>query len=346
MSGWAAALLVLGLVLFLASTRQMTLAARAAVWAAGFLVLVSAAGLVAADEEHTGLFRAAIDLAENWRDPSQSVLAQALSRNGPNVGRFVLPLLDLFLVLGAILGVFAAIAFTRGERIEKIMRPLAIGLIGAIGGGVLSLGVVGTGFGGVVEQRAYTNFVSVNDIQDGDTLWIGEISVRLLGADAPERRQICRYGAEIDQCGERAARHLRELLTEALVTCHVRENSRGRTSESFGRPLVTCSAVREGRRDEAGRVVQEREEIDDVARRLIADGYAVEFRSDQPSYRAAASRARNQGAGLTMTCSLAPSVWRRDRAAREAFVETGALPPGSDQTMGACAPAPSSDNRR
>ncbi|MGE3788888.1 MAG: thermonuclease family protein [Hyphomonadaceae bacterium] len=329
---------MLGSVLFLASTRQMRLVTRAAVWAAGLLALLAAISLVAADHEHAGLFRAVVDLVENWRDPSQSVLAQALSRNGPNVGRFVLPLLDLFLVLGAILGVFAAMAFTRGERIEKAMRPLAIGLIGAIAGGVVTLAVVGTGFGAAVEQRTYSNFVSAGDIQDGDTLWIGEISVRLLGADAPERRQICRRGAEIDQCGEHAANHLRELLTEALVTCHVRENSRGRTSESFGRPLVTCSAVRERLRDGNGRVVREREEIDDVARRLIADGYAVEFRSHQPTYLAAATRARNQGSGLTTACSLAPSVWRRNRSAREAFVATGALPLDSEQTMGACAP--------
>jgi len=334
---FSAGLLLASLLLFLLSTRQFALWLRAMVWLAGSGALVAAIVLVAGDSDHAGIFRAAMDLAENWRDPSQSVLAQALGRNGPNVGRFVLPLLDLFLVFGAILGVVAALAFTRGEFIEKMMRPLAIGLIGAIVGGVLALSVVGTGFGAAVEQRAYTNFVSADDIQDGDTFWIGEISVRLLGADAPERRQVCRRQNEIQQCGASAADHLGELLNDALVTCFVRENSKGRTTESFGRPLVACSAVRERRRDDAGRTIREREEIDDVARRMIADGYAVEFRSNQASYVGAATRARNERVGLTTTCSIAPAVWRRDREAREAFIETGTLPSDAESRMGECA---------
>jgi len=336
MTAWSAALLVLGLFLFLGSTRQGRLSIRAAIWSCGSAALVAAVALVAIDGEHSGLFRAAIDLIENWRDPSQSVLAQSLSRNGPNIGRFVLPLLDLFLLLAAVLGLLTALAFTRGERIEKIVRPMAIGLIGAIAGGVLALSVVGTGFGAPVAQRTYSNFVSASDVQDGDTFWIGETSVRLLGADAPEGRQICRRAGEVEQCGQQARDHLRGLLNNALVTCHVRENSRGRTRESFGRPLVTCSAIRERRRDDAGRITQGPERIADVARKMIADGYAVEFRSNQTSYLAAATRSQNLNAGLTTACSLAPSVWRRDTSARSAFIASGALPDADGKTMGAC----------
>lgn len=332
----SAGLLLASLLMFLLSTRQWALWVRAIVWLAGAGSLLGAIVLVARDADHAGIFRAGMDLVENWRDPSQSVLAQALSRNGPNVGRFVLPLLDLFLVFGGILGVVAALAFTRGEFIEKMMRPFAVGLIGAIAGGVLALSVVGTGFGAAVEQRAYTNFVSADDIQDGDTFWIGEISVRLLGADAPEMRQICRRDTEIEQCGESAADHLASLLGDALVTCFVRENAKGRTTESFGRPLVSCSAVRERLRDETSGTIRERQEIDDVARRMIADGYAVEFRSNQSSYVGAATRARNQRAGLTTACSLVPAVWRRDREAREAFVEHTVLPPEPESRMGEC----------
>jgi endonuclease YncB( thermonuclease family) len=310
-------LLVAALLLFLMSTRQGGFRTRSVFWVLGAAALGWAIASVLRDNSHSGLFRALVDLAEHWQAPSDSVLAQGLSRNAANVERFVLPLLDLFLVLGLLLGFLALLSFTPGERLEKIIRPAAIGLVGAIVGGVVALAVVGTGFGGVSHQRAYANHVSPTDIHDGDTFWIGETSVRLLNVDAPERAQVCRNGSVVEQCGAESARRLAELLNRALVTCDVAENGKGRSRESFGRPLVTCRARREGREF-------------DVGRQMIREGFAVAY-DGGPS-----PTALEQGRGFLDTCTLHPRVWRRDPAARRAFVEGGSLPADLDSRVGRC----------
>jgi|CXWL01.1.fsa_nt_gi endonuclease YncB( thermonuclease family) len=317
MSALPFGLLVVALLLFLLSTRQSSLGIRAAAWVLGVAALGGAIALVIRDSSHSGLFRALVDFVEHWSAPADSVLAQGLSRNAPNVQRFVLPLLDLFLVLAVVLGIVTLLSFTPGERLEKLVRPLAIGLVGAVAGGTIALAVVGTGFGGVARQRVYANYVSVEDIHDGDTFWVGETSVRLLEVDAPERAQICRRGAAFEQCGEEASRHLGALLDGALVTCDVAENGKGRSRESFGRPLVTCRA-----RTEDGEF--------DVGRRMILDGYAVAY-SGGPS-----PTALREGRGFLDTCTLHPRVWRRDTAARNAFLASGALPGDAESRVGRC----------
>ncbi len=290
MGWWSFLLLALALVSFMASTRQGALWTRAAIWTAGAALLSLVVAIVAVDNTHSGLFRAFQDLVANWRTPSESVVVQALQRNSSGVGRYLLPVLDLFLVIGAVLGLIGLLAFTPGERLEKITRPLATGLLGAIGGGVLALTVVGVGFGGVIEPRSYSNVVVSHDVQDGDTFWIGETSVRLFGVDAPERRQFCLAGdAQVD-CGERAKTHLAELLNGALVVCQPRETSSGRVDDSFGRPLVSCE-------------VQVGEGADfDVGDRMRADGFAVEYHRGEDIPRSIS---------LNGMCTVHPRSWRQ-----------------------------------
>lgn len=323
-------LLILALLLFIVSTRQWTLPIRAAVWGAGLIALIAAA-FFSAQSNHGGLFSAFGDFAAHLNRPGESILAQALARNGPQVGRFVLPLLDLFMIMGGLLGVLALAAFSPGETLERITRPIAIGLVGAVIGGVFALTIVGTGFGDVAQQTVYSTYADADDVYDGDTLWMGEISVRLAGVDAPEASQICRNGSAQTQCGAEAKRRLATLVAGALVTCQRLGEGGRRTDEPFARPLVHCDAVRGNT-------------IIDLAQEMAGDGYAIATDEGDRNYRAGARLALEERRGLMASCSLRPDVWRTDEAARRAFIERATLPRDMALTIGQC-PLPSRPQR-
>ncbi len=324
--------LILSLLLFLVSTRQWTLPIRAAVWGAGLVMLIAAA-VFSAQSNHGGLFGAFNDFAAHLDRPGESVLAQALARNGPQVGRFVLPLLDLFLLIAGALGVLALAAFSPGETLERITRPIAIGLVGAVVGGVVALTIVGTGFGDVAEQTVYSTYVDGDDVYDGDTLWVGEISVRLAGIDAPEADQICRSGSVQTRCGAEAKRHLQNLVSGALVTC-VRVGRGGRrTNEPFERPLVHCDAAHG-------------QSAIDLAEQMASDGYAVATGNSDRDYVGEARIAFEERRGLLASCTLRPDVWRANEGATKAFVERGAVPRDAALTIGHCPLPSASQNRR
>ncbi|MGE3141789.1 MAG: thermonuclease family protein [Hyphomonadaceae bacterium] len=321
-------LLVAALLLFIVSTKQWALLTRGGVWAAGLALLLIAAGLTLADKSHGGgLLQAFGDLAAHWYAPSQSVLAQSLARNGPYIGRFVLPLLDLFLILGLIVGIVALIAFTPGDALEKFIRPIMIGLVGAILGGVVALGIVGTGFGEVAQQSVYSIYIKRDDVANGDTLWIGQASVRLRGIDAPEMGQVCRLGTQKQDCGAAAQRHLQDIVAGALVTCFAERQNR-RSDDAYSRPLVTCRAARRG------------EQTFDIAQRMVADGYAVEYQGRPGDYETDVRHAMADNVGLLPSCTLRPDVWAHlSDAQRTAFADRGVIPARS-AIMGHCPPPP------
>lgn len=315
-------LLIAALVLFVVSTRQWKLWLRGAVWGVGLLLLIIASVMVASDN-HGGLFRAFMDFAANIGSPGDSVLAKSFARNGPQITRFVLPLLDLFLIIGAIIGILALIAFTPGEALEKILRPVGVGLIGAIFGGVMALVIVGTGFGDVAQQQVYSTYVGNTNVEDGDTLWMGEVLVRLTGIDAPENDQICRDGAQQLQCGAEAKRHLQGLVNGALVTCIVEEGADRRSRRSndiYGRPLVRCDASRGG-------------VSFDVGEQMASDGFAVAYGEGRTAYTHEARMASEQRRGIMHACSLKPEIWRTNARAMEAFRDRGRVTNAS-LTMG------------
>jgi endonuclease YncB( thermonuclease family) len=327
MSVLAFFLLILSLLLFLLSTRQWTLVIRGAVWGAGLVALILAA-VFSAQSNHGGLFGAFGDFIAHLDQPGESVLAQALARNGPQVGRFVLPLLDLFMLFAGALAIFALAAFSPGETLERIARPIMIGLVGAVIGGVLALTIVGTGFGDVAEQTVYSTYVDSDDVYDGDTLWVGEISVRLAGIDAPEADQICRSGAALTHCGAEAKRHLQNLVNGALVTCVRMGRGGRRTNEPFERPLVHCDAGHG-------------HSTIDLAEQMAADGYAVATPDSDRAYVGEARVAFEERRGILGSCTLRPDVWRSNEAAMKAFSERGAVPRDASLTIGRC-PLPSS----
>jgi endonuclease YncB( thermonuclease family) len=332
MATLAFVLLIAALLLFLLSTRQWALYIRALVWGGGVVLLILAAVIVARNEDNGGVLRAFGDFAAHWNNPGESALAQALSRNGPYIARFVLPLLDLFLIIGAILGILAVVAFTPGEGIERATRPLAIGLVGAILGGVLALTIVGTGFGNVAEQRVYSTYMEADRITDGDTFFVGQVSVRLAGIDAPQQDQICRQvprTRNISACGAEATRHLQQMIGGALVTCIVEENDKGepmRSDETFARPLVKCEAARPGR------------PAFDIGERMVEDGHAIEYRNRPGEYAGAALVAREMRRGLHGLCTLRPDIWRDNQRIMAAFRDNAQIPRDAAHRLGPCPP--------
>jgi len=185
-------LLALALMLFLFSTRQMKLGVRAAIWLAGLISLAGAGWLALSSGSHSGLFAVVGDFFGHLGDPGESLLAQSVGGNWASVGSAIGPMFDAFLILAALVAIVALVAFTPGEALERAERPVNIALIGAIGGGLLALFVVSIGLGGVTKRKVYLNTVTAEDVIDGDTIRMGDVSLRLWGIDAPENDQLCR----------------------------------------------------------------------------------------------------------------------------------------------------------
>jgi endonuclease YncB( thermonuclease family) len=229
-------------------------------------------------------------------------------------------LLDLFLIAGAALGLIALLAFTPGDGLERFVRPVILLLMGFMIGGVAALAVVATGLGGQVRPRTYLGFVEAEDIYDGDTFQMGEVSLRLWGVDAPELHQECR---SVTDCGLQARAHLVALTSDALLQCDQKQSMRShRLVESFGRPLVRCWVRRSGQAPF------------DLAAQMIRDGYAVQYRADT-SFGYSQAEAEGRSQGLMRGCMLRPDFWRNDNAARRAFETHRALPEGA-VTIGLC----------
>src|SRR5690349_20914151 len=178
------ALLAVSLLLFLLSTRQFKLPVRAIVWFAGVVVLSWSAWFSLSKPGHAGLFAILGDFFGHLGNPGDSLLARSISGNWGAIGIAIGPTFDAFLVLAALVAGTALIAFTPGEGVERVERPINIALIGAILGGLLALVIASVGFGGVAKRKVYLNTASAADVIDGDTLRMGDVSLRLWGIDA------------------------------------------------------------------------------------------------------------------------------------------------------------------
>lgn len=203
------------------------------------------------------------------------------------------------LVIAAALGLLALLALTPGDRLEKAIRPVKVGLIGFIGGFFFALVAVAIGVAGYYKHKTYMGVLTAEDVHDGDTIKFGDVSIRLSGIDAPELDQRC--ASDLD-CGLDAGRRLANLVNGRLVVCAARDETVPR--ESFGRPLMRCT------------VRLESEEID-LARFMIAEGLALPYAtsSKHPSpYEGDANWSAKFG------CALKPWVWRNDRDKRQQFL--------------------------
>jgi endonuclease YncB( thermonuclease family) len=236
-----------------------------------------------------------------------SVLAQSVARNSGQIFAHLVSLMDVFLVLGVVLAIVALIAFTPGDALEKALRPFMYGLIGAVGGGVLAVMTVALGFTPPVSGRPYAADLTRENIQSGDTFWIGEQSLQLYGVDAPESGQLCISGGGIFlDCGEIAREKLAELASARPVTCVAANAPRNVPADMGARALVTCAIV-----EPTGPV--------DLGRRLVAEGIATPFPGLEKDY--AKETAAGAALGITRYCTLKPASWRTQPAYVKIFTD-------------------------
>jgi endonuclease YncB( thermonuclease family) len=262
------------------------------------------------------------DFLANIGNPGNSMLSRMLDSNGASVARIVLSLFDIFVVFGIIVAILALISFSPGEGMEKVIRPIMAGMIGAIVGGLITLAIVGTGFGQREDRQAYAGPVLAETVHDGDTLLLNGDLVRLRGINAPQREQVCRLNTRTQDCGQEATLALRRIVEGTFVMCAIddepeqsrpatqqaQDNARGERRRGRNERSVTCTAVRNGQEF-------------NVARRMVEEGYAAP-RGD--TFAREAQDALTRTRGLTAWCTLQPDVWaRRSNAERTAFRERG-----------------------
>jgi endonuclease YncB( thermonuclease family) len=284
------------LALFWISTRQLALLWRLLIWVAGAALLAFAASTSIAHPDEFGLVSALIHLPGEERE---SAIIRAIKLNGSSVAPFLLQLSDFFLAAGALLAILALLSFSKGEQLERFVRPMLIALIAFIGGSVATLAVVAIGFGGYTRPRTFTineQNVSRIAVHDGDTFRIGDYSLRLYGIDAPESGQVC--GGEHLQCGDAAREWLEGHLTSG-VQCDQTLSRNHRPRDALGRALVRCFVPSEN-----GLV--------DLSEMMVREGYAVQYLGDDCGYTEAEAAARQARAGLMGGCSLRPDAWRHN----------------------------------
>jgi endonuclease YncB( thermonuclease family) len=316
-------LLISALALFIVSTRQWAIWMRGAVWAGGLLLLVVAWLLLGSSERDPELATALGDLVAKWNRPGESMLLRMLDSNGATVSRMILSLFDIFLVFAVLVGVLALIAFRPGEELEKAIRPVMTGMIGAILGGVFALAIVGTGFGTREEERqAYAGPASLETAHSGEMLLLNGDLLRLRGIDAPEPGQICRLGARVQDCSEESQRALRRILDGAYIMCALERQNAANDSARRER-IATCTAVKAGG-----------EEFN-VARRMVEEGYAVGVGG---AFASEAAEATARARGLSAWCAVRPDAWAQmTQAKKNAFRDKGEYAPGTPM-MGTCTP--------
>ncbi|MCB5176236.1 MULTISPECIES: thermonuclease family protein [Microvirga] len=123
---------------------------------------------------------------------------------------------------------------------------------------------------------------------DGDTIRIGDRSLRLEGIDAPEMRQTCTLDGEVYLCGETSRNALIRMILNRDVQCR----SSGR--DRYRRLLVSCTV--DGR---------------DLNARMVEEGWAVSYGRE---YQAEEAAARSRSAGLWAGRFERPQDWRRQNA--------------------------------
>ncbi len=129
-------------------------------------------------------------------------------------------------------------------------------------------------------------------VTDGDSLRIGEERIRLIGIDAPEKRQTCREHGRKWRCGVEARDALRDLVRGRTVTCDVLGRDRWR------RALAVCRA---------GAL--------ELNREMVRRGWALAWYPKRavpgPDYGPEEAEARSARRGIWQGRFVEPQMWRR-----------------------------------
>ena len=125
-------------------------------------------------------------------------------------------------------------------------------------------------------------------VVDGDTIKVGQRSIRLSGVDAPEKGQMCQQGSTVTACGRHATAALREIIGTSPVRCRVVDVDR------YDRPVATCTA--------RGR---------DIGGAMVTAGWAVAFTRYSDAYLSQQAAARATRRGLWAMRFQNPADFRR-----------------------------------
>lgn len=172
------------------------------------------------------------------------------------------------------------------RRLHGLLVVIGLAAIGTL---LFGVGLPGNLLGSAPREQSWSAVPADVRVLDGETLRLGDRTLRLRGLDAPDRGESCRTagGAGFD-CAAASADALARLIAGRTLTCEVQG------SDSFGRGLGRCAA---------GGV--------DVNLAMVAAGFAVAAPGARGTLTAAEQEARTAGRGLWT--SGTPETWRSRR---------------------------------
>lgn len=120
---------------------------------------------------------------------------------------------------------------------RPVSRAFVAGTLAVAGALLVALGLPSDLMGSAPRTADWRAQASEIRVVDGDTLRLGERTLRLLGVDAPERGQSCTDAqGRLYDCGTAAAAELARLVNDRAVDCRIHGRDR------YGRALGVCQA--------------------------------------------------------------------------------------------------------
>jgi endonuclease YncB( thermonuclease family) len=129
--------------------------------------------------------------------------------------------------------------------------------------------------------------VGPTTLVDGDTLKMGDATVRLHGIDAPEAKQTCDREGQTWACGEASTRQLKALVDSGTVIC------RPLGTDAHGRTVATCNVA-----------------AIEINRAMVSAGWATAFRSYSNDYVADEQSAKSARVGIWSSTFQLPQDYR------------------------------------
>ena len=143
-----------------------------------------------------------------------------------------------------------------------------------------------------------TIFQGVPRIIDGDSLEINDNKIRLLGIDAPEKKQICKKPYltisflnfyKNYECGIMVTKKLKKLINNKEIKC-ISENK-----DQYNRYLSTCYLKKI-----------------DINSWLVKNGYAVAYKKYSKKYILEEEHAKKNKLGIWQGIFQYPEEWRKE----------------------------------
>ncbi len=137
-------------------------------------------------------------------------------------------------------------------------------------------------------------------VVDGDTIKIQGISIRLFGIDAPEKKQICKFGSRPYKCGLESSQFLKKIIeSSSYVDCSYRDLDRYRRiiGECISHNKITNKKTTEPL---------------NLNYLMVRNGHAIDYRRySKGKFSLAESLAKKEKKGIWRGKFEKPENWRR-----------------------------------